>query len=271
MKLCCNTVLFAKSDLDTALQHIAWAGYDGAELSAIPSMAEHLRADGDAAHLSDIRAAARRYGLGLYAIEATGNLLDPASHERLGLVLERAHDLEIPVVNVGSSGSSTDEATWEPVLRQIRSLADRANRFGVKLGVKAHVGAALWNGPTLLRAIDQLRHPAFGVNFDPSHLYRAGEDPAATVRQLAGHIVACHMRDNMGREQRVSPPEQQVPGNGDMDLRGIVEALRATGYTGHVTFECIGTGSYPLARQAAIASEARGYFHRLLQELNVWG
>ena len=28
MKLGCNTVLFGMVDLDTALQHVAWAGYE---------------------------------------------------------------------------------------------------------------------------------------------------------------------------------------------------------------------------------------------------
>ena len=32
MKLGCDTVLFNQLDLYGALQHIAWAGYDGAEI-----------------------------------------------------------------------------------------------------------------------------------------------------------------------------------------------------------------------------------------------
>ena len=33
MKLGCSTVLFNQLDLYGALQHISWAGYDGAELA----------------------------------------------------------------------------------------------------------------------------------------------------------------------------------------------------------------------------------------------
>ena len=32
MKLGCNTVIFSQLDLNGALQHIAWAGFQGAEL-----------------------------------------------------------------------------------------------------------------------------------------------------------------------------------------------------------------------------------------------
>jgi sugar phosphate isomerase/epimerase len=271
VKLGCNTVLFAGSGLETALQHIAWAGYDGVELASIPGMVEHLRADADAARLAAIRSLASRYGLALYAIEATGNLLDQAALGRLGGVLECAGDLEIPIVNIGSSGTAEDDRTFQPVLDQLAALAERANTLGVTLGVKAHVGASLWNGQTLLRALQAIPNPAFGVNFDPSHLYRANEDPADTVWRLQGHVVACHMRDNAGRDKKVSPPEQQVPGNGDMDLAAIVAALRDTGYDSYLTFECIGAGAYALSRQAILAAQARGYLHRLLGELHAWG
>ena len=45
IKLGVNTVLFTGSDLKTAVRHIAWAGYDGIELSAIKGMCEHLELD----------------------------------------------------------------------------------------------------------------------------------------------------------------------------------------------------------------------------------
>ncbi len=271
MKLGCNTVLFGKNDLGTVFQQIAWAGYTGAELAAVPGMVEHLRSDGDAGHVAEIRSLANEHGLELYAIEATGNLLEPDARARLLRTLERAHELGIGVVNIGSSGTAGDEDSFGPVLEQINALANRARELGVRLGVKAHVGAALWNGPTLLRALDALRHSAFGVNFDPSHLYRAQEEPAATAQQLAGHIVACHMRDNMGREQKVSTPDQQVPGNGDMDLPAIIKTLNTGAYDGYLTFECIGAGNFPLSHQTALAAQARGYLHRLLREVQAWG
>jgi len=38
MKLGCSTVLFNQLDLYGALQHIAWAGYEGAELACLAIM-----------------------------------------------------------------------------------------------------------------------------------------------------------------------------------------------------------------------------------------
>ena len=45
IQLGANSVLFGGYDLETAMKHIAWAGYDGIELSAIKGMCEHLNLD----------------------------------------------------------------------------------------------------------------------------------------------------------------------------------------------------------------------------------
>ncbi|MDH5440673.1 MAG: sugar phosphate isomerase/epimerase, partial [Candidatus Bathyarchaeota archaeon] len=55
MELGCNTVLFNKSDLDEALQHIAWAGYDGAELACLGDMAQHIEVGRDQSYYDEIK------------------------------------------------------------------------------------------------------------------------------------------------------------------------------------------------------------------------
>ena len=55
MKLGINTVLFKAFDVKTALKAIKLAGYDGAELSAIQGMCEHLvRQDGRRGNLQNL-------------------------------------------------------------------------------------------------------------------------------------------------------------------------------------------------------------------------
>ncbi len=53
MKLGMNTVIFGSVDLETALQHVEWAGFEYVELAAIAGMA------------SEFPAAARTSGIGL--------------------------------------------------------------------------------------------------------------------------------------------------------------------------------------------------------------
>ncbi|HEY8744159.1 MAG TPA: hypothetical protein VIU62_13725, partial [Chloroflexota bacterium] len=73
MQVGCNTVLFGMVDLDTALQHVAWAGYAAAELAALPGMADHIDPDRDAERARDIVIRADELGIDLVAIEAGGN------------------------------------------------------------------------------------------------------------------------------------------------------------------------------------------------------
>jgi sugar phosphate isomerase/epimerase len=266
MLLGCNTVVFAGGDLAAALEAIAWAGYRYVELAAIKGMCEHVRSDGDAAHLAEIRSLLEAYNLQATAIEAAST--DPT---RLGQIFGLASELGITIVNIGSGGTSGDEASTQEAIAHLGRLARLAGEHGLKLAVKPHVGQAIYNSATALRLLDEVREPALGLNFDPSHLYRANEDPPAVARRWAGRIVTSHFRDCASREQRVGPPETQIPGRGSIDLPATLAALHEQGYAGPLNLEVIGTANYGAVQAMGIAAEARGYLHRCLQELVLLG
>src|SRR3990172_8429605 len=94
-----NSVLFSGHDLETAFRHIAWAGYDGVELSAIKGMCEHLDLDRWEAQADEIRALAEKHHLRLLSMEEAA--LDEA---RLTKAFAAAEALGIPVVNIGPGG-----------------------------------------------------------------------------------------------------------------------------------------------------------------------
>jgi sugar phosphate isomerase/epimerase len=56
MKLGMNTVIFGSVDLETALQHVEWAGFDYVELAAIAGMAEHIKIGDDTQRIKDLLA-----------------------------------------------------------------------------------------------------------------------------------------------------------------------------------------------------------------------
>jgi sugar phosphate isomerase/epimerase len=264
-RLGCNTVLFGMTDLADALQHIAWAGYDGAELAALPQMADHLQTGQGAGYARDLRQRAADLGLGLYAVEAA--TADPA---RLEAVLQTASALEIPIVAVGSGGKTGDEASFREAVESGGRLAEMAGRYGVTLALKPHVGAAVYNTETALRAWRQIGSPHLGLNFDPSHLHRADEDVAAAARAFAGAgaLVHSHFRDCPSRTERgPGTPEQQVPGRGEVDIPGVLRALQESGYSGVLDLEVIGARVYPLSRAMGVAAETRGYLNRCGQDL----
>ena len=75
-----------------------------------------------------------------------------------------------------------------------------AEQYGVTLCVKAHVGASIYNTPTTLRAMEEISSPAFGIDMDPSHIHRAGENPVEAIAAVISRVKHVHIRDCKGRD-----------------------------------------------------------------------
>ena len=259
MRLGCNSVLFGAVDLETALDHIAFAGYEYVELAAIAGMCEHLSLDSDP---PQVKGLVTDRGLTATAIEAATT--DP---ERLRGIFKLAQALDIEIINIGSGGKSDDEESTQASIAHIRELARLAADHGVRLAVKPHVGQAIYNGATALRLMDEVSEPALGLNFDPSHLFRADEDPAEIARRWGPRILTSHFRDCASRERQVGPPPTQIPGRGIVDIPATLAALHSVGYAGPLNLEVIGAKDYTLAQASSVAAEAHGYLNRCLQEI----
>jgi len=260
--LCVNTVLFQNQALETALQTIAWAGYDGIELSAIKGMCEHLDLARWRDQVQPIRDAAARYGLRLLSTEVAS--LDEA---RLTQAFEACQALGISRVNVGPGGQSDVEESFVRQTDLLARMADKAAAYGVILCCKAHVRAAIYNTPTTLRAMARIGSPAFGIDMDPSHIYRAGERPEEALPQVLSRVRHIHIRDCKGRGPSPGEPRDQACGRGDMDLFGYCKALVDGGYDGPVCLEVIGAGACSETQRAVIAAESYGYLNACLKRL----
>ncbi len=260
MKLGANSVLFGGHDLRTAFEQLAMAGYDGIELSAIDGMSEHLVLDRWQSIAPEIKVLSKQYGLELLAMENPSQ--DPA---RMETAFQAAVEIGIPIINCGPGGKTGDEATLQQSIDSIGNLSKMAEKYGVTLCVKAHVGAAIYNTPTTLRLMEAITSPAFGVDMDPSHIYRAGENPVEAIQAVIHRVKHVHIRDCKGRQMNPGKPEDQANGRGDIDLIGYVRALHQAGYTGPLDLEIIGAKDRSVVQCAVIAAESRGHMQACLQ------
>lgn len=260
MKLGANSVLFGGFDMETAFKYLAMAGYDGIEVSAIDGMSEHLVLNRWREVAPDIKRFTREYGLELLAMEQPSQ--DPAKMEQ---AFQAAVEIGIPIINCGPGGKTGDEASLQQSIDSIGRLADMAERYGVILCVKAHVGASIDNTPTTLRIMSAITSPAFGIDMDPSHIHRAGENPVEAIAAVISRVRHVHIRDCKGRQQSPGRPEDQANGRGDIDLLGYVRVLHEHRYTGPLDLEIIGAKSYTLPQCCIIAAEARGHMQACLQ------
>ncbi|MCG3147502.1 MAG: hypothetical protein PCFJNLEI_00942 [Verrucomicrobiae bacterium] len=252
MKLGANSVLFGGHSVETAFQYLALCGYDGIEISAIAGMSDHMIG---AATLKELAA---KYNLPILAMEQPSQ--DPATMEA---AFQAAVEMGCPLVNCGPGGKSNDEATFQQSIESLGKLTDRAAHYGLTLCVKAHVGAAIYNTPTTLRALQAI--PKIGLDMDPSHIHRANEIPVDAIAAVVSRIRHVHIRDCKGRQQNPGKPEMQANGRGDIDLLGYIRVLHQNGYTGPVDLEVIGAKEYDIPRCVAIAAEARGHMQACLQ------
>ncbi len=260
MKLGANSVLFGGHSMETAFKYLALSGYDGIELSAIDGMSEHLVLDRWQEVAPEIKRLAQEYGLELLAMEQPSQ--DAAKME---LAMQAAVEIGIPIINCGPGGKSDDEATLQQSIDSLGALADKAEKYGVTLCVKAHVGASIYNTPTTLRAMEAINSPAFGIDMDPSHIWRASENPVEAIAAVVSRVKHVHIRDCKGRQQNPGKPENQANGRGDIDLVGYIRVLHENGYTGPVNLEIIGAKEYSVEQCCVIAAESRGHMQACLQ------
>ena len=262
IKLGVNSVLFGGADFATACRHIAAAGYDGVEIAAIKGMCEHLDLDRWREQAAELKHIAGDTGLEFLSMEEAA--LDEA---RLIPAFHAAAEIGIPVVNIGPGGKSGSQEDFDRQTELMANMADQAQRYGVTLCVKAHVGACIDNTPTTLAAMERIPSPAFGIDMDPSHIWRAGEGPAEALTSVLGRTRHVHIRDCLGKGPGPGTPQNQACGRGDIDLLAYCKAMVEGEYSGPVCLEVIGAGEMELTQVAMIASESYGYLNACLKAL----
>jgi sugar phosphate isomerase/epimerase len=84
----------------------------------------------------------------------------------------------------------------------IEACLPLAQQSGVTLILENHYKDDFWDYPefaqqmdVFCRLVDRLPQASFGVNYDPSNAYLAGDDPLELLRRVAGRVVTMHASD----------------------------------------------------------------------------
>ncbi len=129
---------------------------------------------------------------------------------------------------------------WNPIL-------DIFDGVGVKFALEVHPSEIAYDFWTAARALQAVgRRPAFGFNFDPSHLYWQMLDPVAFLYEYADRIYHVHVKESIrvldGRNgilgshlyfgDRRRGWDFVSPGRGGVPFERIFRALNDIGYAG---------------------------------------
>ncbi|MCL2741887.1 MAG: sugar phosphate isomerase/epimerase [Oscillospiraceae bacterium] len=261
VKLGVNTVLYKGYTLDEAVAELRKIGYDGFEISALKGMCEHLCLDGWKDQVNEIKEIVERHSMPILSAEVATNDAD-----RLRLAFEAANAIGIPVLNIGPGGKADDEESLAACLENLSRLAKMAEEYKVTLCVKAHVGNAVYSTPTTLRAIEAVKSGFFGIDMDPSHIYRAGEEPEKALASVVKAMRHVHIRDCVGRGPSPGTPFEQICGVGGINLMGYFGELMKGGYDGPVCLEVIGP-ELSMSDANIVAASSYGYMNACLKSL----
>lgn len=201
-----------------------------------------------------------------------------------------AQKLGVKVVN-GFTGSSIWHLLYSfPPLTPtmisdgFKLLAERFNPIldvfdecGVRFGLEVHpteIAFDLYSAEMALDALD--RRPAFGFNYDPSHLIWQFVDPVAFIRAFPDRIYHVHVKDAartldgktgiLGSHLNFGDPRRgwdfRSPGRGEVDFDAIARALNQIGYDGPLSVEWEDPGmdrEYGAAEAARFVKEKMGF------------
>ena len=124
------------------------------------------------------------------------------------------------------------DGEYEVVVDGFRRACEIAAQAGIKVAIEPHPYRWVSSGQGMLRLIEKVGADNFGFNFDPSHLFPAGDMPHYVVLSLGKRIFNTHFSDNEGHTNA-----HWRPGRGKIDWTAIFAALKAIGYTGVITLE----------------------------------
>ncbi|MCD8352675.1 MAG: sugar phosphate isomerase/epimerase [Planctomycetaceae bacterium] len=281
---------WADLPFETVCEKMAAFGYDGLEIATWGDHFDVGKAAADPAYCKGRRDILAKHGLNCWAIgshligQCVASLYDTRydgfmpgfmkgkgtdmqrwATDEMKLVAKAAKNMGVSVVT-GFCGSpiwnywysfpqtsqqQVDDA-FKEVVDRWTPIMDEFDRYGLKFALEVHpteIAFDFYSTEKLLKTFDY--RPTFGLNFDPSHLYWQGMNPALFVREFGERIYHVHVKDAVvtldGRSGILGSHIEfgdtrrgwnfVSPGHGGVDFDAIVRELNAVGYAGPMSVE----------------------------------
>jgi sugar phosphate isomerase/epimerase len=146
----------------------------------------------------------------------------------------------------------TIEAGYQEFADRWNPIMDAFDQAGVRFGLEVHPTEIAYDIPTTEKALAAIgRRPAFGINFDPSHLYHQFVDSVAFLETFADRIYHVHVKESrrnlngrtsiLGSHLNFGDPRRGwdfvSPGHGGIEWGPIFRTLTRIGYNGPLSVE----------------------------------
>ncbi|MBV6639858.1 MAG: TIM barrel protein [Cyclobacteriaceae bacterium] len=122
------------------------------------------------------------------------------------------------------SGQRRPELTIEQGIdlaaSSIEECLPYAEKHGITLIIENHYKDDFWEYPEFAqkmdifsKLVDKIHHPYFGVNYDPSNTYIAGEDPLELLYKVSDRVVTMHASDRYLKEGTIEDLRKEEGGS----------------------------------------------------------
>jgi len=113
----------------------------------------------------------------------------------------------------------SDIAGVKLAAESIEACLPYAQELGITLILENHYKDDFWEYPEFAqkmdifcRLVDAIHHPNFGVNYDPSNAFLAGEDPMDLLKRVSARVVTMHASDRFLLEGTIADLRQEEDG-----------------------------------------------------------
>jgi sugar phosphate isomerase/epimerase len=128
--------------------------------------------------------------------------------------------------------------------RALVQIGERAQEAGKRIAVELLPRTCLGNTiEELFTLLDGFDEDTFGICLDVNHGMDRYQDLAEDVRRLGDRLIALHLSDYDGVDEK-----HWLPGKGVIDWKSFMEGLRDVGYDGPFNYECRLEGATPKER-----------------------
>ena len=214
--------------------------------------------------VSEMRAILRANGLALVEIEfLAGWAVNNGGHGGLSPALA---GIEAVSDALGGRHVSAGEFSGDVLLdsedavdgaaKALRANADRLAERGLLVALESFPWSAITNAGITIDLLRRADAPNAGLLIDVWHFYNGGGQPGQLVDLPTAGITAVQLNDGPlvhDDFQRHARAQRQLPGEGELDVVGLIQAVVRAGFTGPYCVE----SNTPELRNLSVAEAAR--------------
>ncbi len=237
-----RTAGFQQWPIGQALAELGRIGYDGVEvcLEHPDCRPETLTAEGAEALVRLC------IDVGLEVASASYHAdFEPPDERRENTIraveLVRPLGAELLIINGRRCEAGRESEAREELARLLEALLPRAEALQVGIAIEPEPGLAVGSSEEMRALIERTQSDWLGVNLDVGHAFLTDPDVCESIARLGASIFHTHIEGMPKGEHK-----HLLPGEGDLDLPAVLQALDKIAYGGYLTVDLFAIADDPL-------------------------